>query len=205
MINVIWVVWGVALLALLGLGATLFWTLRSQRKPAGSTSQVEGAFPSRTDTLLLYYEAESVQRTSQGDVVLRIPGMAWERDWQEDLVRLEVTRLEPASVQAVGDWGEGQVLAAYDLHAHRMTEIGTDIRVEGFAAPIDVFLVTERETKGLRFGVKNEGGWALAPMAALSLDVLAQAGIPPAQGWAAASISRLRQVCLVHMPSGGEV
>jgi hypothetical protein len=198
------VVWGIALVMLLGLGGLLIWTLRSRGATPGSALGAKEPSLSVTDTLLLYYEEESVRRTPQGDVVLRIPGMAWEREWQEDLVRLEVTRLDPASVQAAEEWDEGQVLAAYELQAHRMTEMGTDILVESFAAPIDVFLVSEGEAEGLRFGIGSETGWTLAPPAALPPEVLAQAGIPPGQGWAAASISRLRQVCLVRLRSGDQ-
>ena len=202
----LFVVWGVALLVLLGLGALLIWTLRGNVRPAewARTLRVAASFAPATDTLLLYYEEESVRRTPQGDVVLRIPGMAWEREWQDDLVRLEVARIEPEGVAVPEQWGEAEVLAVYDLRAHRMTEIGTDIAVESFAAPVDVFLTSEAEMGGLRFGVNNDGEWTLAPQAALPLDVLEQAGIPASQGWAAASISRLRQVCLVRMPTGGE-
>lgn len=195
MAGAVWTVWGVALLVLLGLGALLVWTLRSGRSPMET-----GHGSAMNDTLLLYYEEQSVRRTSHGDVVLRIPGMAWEREWQEDLIRLDVTRLEPGSVAVPAEWGKARVVAAYELRAHRMTEIGSDIPVERFAAPVDVFLVGAHEMAGLRFGVRNETGWTLAPPAALPLDVLAQAGIPAGHGWAAASISRLRQVCLVQMP-----
>jgi hypothetical protein len=201
MADMILVVWGFALWVLLGLGALLIWTLRSGRGTAEAVAGPEETSQHVTDTLLLYYEEESVRRTPQGDVVLRIPGMAWEREWQEDLVRLDVTRLDPDAVEAAGEWGEGKVLAAYELQAHRMTEIGSDIRVESFAAPVDVFLVSESEVEELRFGIGSEAGWTLAPPAALPLDVLAQAGIPSGQGWAAASISRLCRVCLVRMPS----
>jgi hypothetical protein len=201
MTGMVLVVWGFALWVLLGLGALLIWTLRKGGGTAEAVPRSEEASQPVTDTLLLYYEEESVRRTPQGDLVLRIPGMAWEREWQEDLVRLDVTRLDPRSVEAAEEWGEAQVLAAYELRAHRMTEIGSDIIVESFAAPVDVFLVSESEVEGLRFGVKDETGWTLAPPAALPLDVLAQAGIPAGQGWTAASISRLRRVCLVRMPS----
>jgi hypothetical protein len=201
----LFVVWGVALLALLVLGALLISTLRGGARPVERTRTLgaEASFAPATDTLLLYYEEESVRRTPQGDVVLRIPGMAWERDWQDDLVRLEVARIKPEEVVVPEQWGEAEVLAAYDLRAHRMTEIGTDIPVESFAAPVDVFLTRETEMAGLRFGVQNDGEWTLAPPAALPLEILQQAGIPAGQGWAAASISRLRQVCLVRMPAEG--
>jgi hypothetical protein len=200
MVGMLFAVWGVGLLALLGLGALLIWTLRSGGHRAGVVLRAEAALEPLTDTLLLYYEDESVRRTPHGDVVLRIPGVAWDSEWQEDLVRLDVTRLEPRSVEVPEEWGAAQVLAAYELQAHRMTEIGTDIAVESFAAPVDVFLTSESELGGLRFGVRNEAGWTLVPPAALPLDILAQAGIPFGQGWAAASISRLRQVCLVQIP-----
>ena len=204
MAGMLFVVWGVALLALLGLGAVLVWTLRGSARPAEVALGPEGSFDPTTDTLLLYYEEESVRRTPHGDVVLRIPGSAWEREWQDDLVRLEVTRVEPSEVIVPEFWGEAEVLAAYDLHAHRMTEIGTDIAVEGFAAPVDIFLMGESEMEGLRFGVHHQGTWTLAPPAALPLDTLEQARIPAGHGWAAASISQLRRVCLVRMSPEGD-
>jgi hypothetical protein len=201
MTGMVLAVWGFALWVLLGLGALLIWTLRSGGRRTKAVLGLEETSQPVTEPLLLYYEDESVRRTPQGDVVLRIPGMAWEREWQEDLVRLDVTRLDPGSVKAAKEWGEVEVLAAYGLQAHRMTEIGSDIPVESFAAPVDVFLVSKSEAEGLRFGIGGETGWTLAPLAALPLDVLAQAGIPAGHGWAAASISRLRQVCLVRMLS----
>ena len=103
MTGMILVVWGFALWVLLGLGVLLIWTLRSGRRTVEAASGPEDASQPVTDTLLLYYEEQSVRRTPQGDVVLRIPGMAWEREWQDDLVRLDVTRLDPITVEAVGE------------------------------------------------------------------------------------------------------
>jgi hypothetical protein len=123
MTGMVLVVWGGALLALLCLGAVLIWTLRSGERSAKEDLEAD------TDTLLLYYEEQSVRRTPRGDVVLRIPGMAWEREWQDDLVRLDVVRIAPGEVEAPEEWGEARVLAAYELRAHRMTEIGTDRRL----------------------------------------------------------------------------
>jgi hypothetical protein len=198
------VVWGVALMLLLGLGAALILTLRQGERPAEDSGSAEHPLVSTTDTLLLYYEEESVRRTPTGDVVLRIPGIAWEREWQEDLVRLEVARLAASTVDVPADWGEAEVLAVYDLRAHRMTEIGTDIAVEQFAAPVDVFLIADGRVDGLRLGVQRGGVWTLALPAALSPEALEQAGIPAGQSWAAASITQLRPVCLVRSSSGGD-
>ena len=198
MAGMLFVVWGVALLVLLGLGAVLIWTLRGGTRPAERELGARESWAPMTDTLLLYHEEQSVRRTPHGDVVLYIPGNAWEPEWHEDLVRLEVTRMDPRTVPAPESWGE--VLAAYDLHAHRMTEIGTDIQVEAMAAPVAVFLTTESEMEGLRFGVNDDGMWTLAPPAAVPVEVLEQAGIPATCGWAAALIARFRQVCLVRMP-----
>jgi hypothetical protein len=194
------VVWGIALLALLGLGGVLIWTLRSDGPHRAGREPDDAA----TDTLLLYYEPESVRRTPRGEVVLRIPGMAWEREWQEDVVRLEITRIEPQAIATPEQWGTAEILAAYDLRAHQMTDMGTDIPVESFAAPVDVFLTCETESEELRFGIENQGEWTLAPPAALPLEVLEEAGIPAGQGWAAASISRLRRVCLVSIQPEGQ-
>ncbi len=124
-------------------------------------------------------------------------------DFFDQLVRLEVTHVEPRGVVVPEPWGEAEVLAVYDLHAHRMTEIGTDIAVEGFAAPVDIFLIGESEMEGLRFGIHNDT-WTLAPPTTLPLDALEQAGIPASQGWAAASISQLRRVCLARIPPEGD-
>jgi hypothetical protein len=194
----IFVIWGLALLVLFGLGGVLILTLRAGDNP--SRTGVDGAAPltPTTDTLLLYHE-ESVRRTPGGDVVLRIPGAAWAREWQDDLVRLEVTRADPSTVEVPAAWGEANVLAAYDLRAHRMTEIGTDIAVERFAAPVDLFLVADGPAAGLRVGMREEASWVLAPPAVLPQDVLEQAGIPASQSWAATSISELGQVCLVRV------
>ena len=196
----LFIVWGAALVAILGLGGLLVWTLRREAPPETPVEQAEGPPVEEGGTLLFYYEEESVRATPQGGVIARIPGMAWDREWQDDLLRLEVVGADPASIDVPAAWGAAEVLAAYALRAYRMTEMGTDIEVERFAAPVDVFMTTGEGEGRLRFGVNNEEGWALAPLAALSPQALEGVDLPPWRGWAAASIAGMRQICLVRMP-----
>jgi hypothetical protein len=135
-------------------------------------------------------------------MIVHIPGTAWDQEWRDDLLRLEVSTEEPAAVAVPGAWGEVRVLAAYAVRAYRMTEIGTDIAVERFAAPVDVFLTTGDGAGELRFAVNNEGTWMLAPSAALSPEMFEGIDIPTGRRWVAASVTRLREIGLVVFPSG---
>jgi hypothetical protein len=197
----LFIVWGVALVAILALGGFVVWTLRRGVAPnlAPKAADAGGG-----DTLLFYYEQESVRATPQGTVIVRIPAMAWEGEWQDDLLRLEVLSEDPASIVVPASWGAAEILAAYALRAYRMTDLGTDIDVERFAAPVDVFVTTAEVGGELRFGVNNEEGWTLAPLAALSPQALEGVDIPPGRSWAAASIAGMRNICLVRMPESGQ-
>jgi hypothetical protein len=198
------IVWGIALLAILALGGLLLWTLRRQvvpdARPQAPVEQAGGLDVGSSETLLFYYEEESVRATPGGRVIVRIPGMAWESEWQDDLLRLEVLVEDPASIAVPEAWGAAEVLAAYALRAYRMTEIGSDIEVERFAAPVDVFITADERGGELRFGVNNREGWTLAPLTALSPQALDGVDIPAGRSWAAASIAGMREVCLVRMP-----
>ena len=196
----LFIVWGVALVAILALGGLLVWTLRREAPTETPVDKADGPTVEDGGTLLFYYEEESVRSTPQGGVIARIPGMAWDREWQDDLLRLEVLSSDPASIQVPAAWGAAEVLAAYALRAYRMTEMGTDIEVERFAAPVDVFMTTGEGGGKLRFGVNNEEGWTLAPLATLSPQALEGVDIPTGRGWAAASIANMREICLVRMP-----
>jgi hypothetical protein len=206
------IVWGVALAAIVALGTLLVWTLR--RQPAveeGESPRVTGGVQGGAgsgDTLLFYYEEESVRTTPDGRVIIRMSGLAWEREWHDDLLRLEVGVEDPASVEVPAEWGAAEVLAAYSLRAYRMTDLGTDIEVERFAAPVDVFLTVEGVEPGLRFGVNHEGRWTLAPPATLSPETIEGIDIPAGESWAAASIAGMREICLVRVseqrPVAGE-
>lgn len=198
--GVLFIVWGVALLAIVTLGGLLAWTLwREALLERAPSLQAGGG-----GTLLFYYEQESVRSTPHGQVIVRIPGMAWEAEWQDDLLRLEVLGRDPAAIRVPAAWGAAKVLAAYALRAYRMTEMGSDIQVERFAAPVDIFVTTDVAEGELRFGVNNEEGWALAPLAALSLQAPEGVDLPVGRGWAAASIAGLREICLVRMPVPGQ-
>jgi len=109
-------------------------------------------------------------------------------------------RRRPASLDVPAEWGAAEVLAAYSLRAYRMTDLGTDIEVERFAAPLDVFLTVEGVEPGLRFGVNHEGRWTLAPPAALSPETIEGVDISAGESWAAASIAGMREICLVRVP-----
>jgi hypothetical protein len=204
----LFIVWGIALLALLVLGGLLAWALRRQALPDAlpetPVEKVKGFAVRGGETLLFYYEEESVRATPGGQVIVRISGMAWEGEWQDDLLRLEVLGQDPASVRVPEEWGAAEVVAAYALRAYRMTEMGNDIPVERFAAPVDVFLTTDVDGGELRFGVNNKDSWELAPLATLSPQALDGIDLPPERGWAAASIAGMREVCLVRMPVPGQ-
>ena len=200
----LYVVWGFALLVILALGGLLAWTLRRGPSPDAPPEALDQEIVrlevQDEGTLLFYHEEESVRSTPHGRVIVRIPGMAWERGWQDDLLRLEVSALDPASVGAPAAWGAAEVLAAYRLRAYRMTELGTDVEVERFAAPVDVFLTAQGQEARLRFGVHDERGWVLAPFATLSPEALQGVKIPAERSWAAASITGMRDICLVRVP-----
>jgi hypothetical protein len=193
-------VWGVALLALLALAKILVWKLRARTRAVADEHKRAEPIDLFPDALLFSYGGGNVRRMPQGDVVVRVPDAAWERDWHEDRLRFDVTPLDPSTVAAQGAWGEVEVLSVYDLRAHRVTGTGTEIAVSSFAAPIDVCLVGRTERGGLRVAMSKQGTWTLAPPAALPLSALQEAAIPASPGWAAASISHLCQVCLVHLP-----
>jgi hypothetical protein len=199
----LFIVWGIAGIALLALGALLWWALQDET-PSQTRVVQSGSSGAAGDTLLFYYEQESVRSTPDGRVIVRIPGMAWEPEWQDDLLRLEVGRADPSSLPVPDEWDAARVLAAYALRAYRMTDLGTDIDVKRFAAPVDVFLTTEGEEPRLRFGVKHGERWTLAPPAALSLDTFEDVDIPAGQSWAAASIAGMRDICLVRIPAPEE-
>ena len=190
-------VWGVALLVIVVLLVVLMQTLKRGASPSPTVGEGE-ALGSIKDTLLFYYAEQSVRNTSDNRVIVRISGIAWDTGWQEDLIRLEVNTQEPESVVLPPEWADAQILAVYNLCAYRMTEMGTDVEVERFAAPVDVFLTTEGREPQLRFGVRNETGWVLAPFATLSPEALGGAEIPAEQSWAAASIAGMRDICLVR-------
>ena len=190
------------MLAVIALGAVLWRTVRqgAPGKPTDAAAAVGGG--PLCDTLLFYYEQEGVGRTAQGGMIVHIPGTAWDQEWRDDLLRLEVSTGEPGAVDAPGAWGEVRVLAAYAVRAYRMTEIGTDIVVERFADPVDVFLTTGEGAGELRCAVNNEGTWMLAPTAALSPEMFEGIDIPAGRRWVAASVTRLREISLVAFPPG---
>jgi hypothetical protein len=198
------VVWGIAVVTIVTLGVLLVWTLRRRMPPDRSQVQAEGLGAKDKEPLLFYYAKENVRSTTNGDVIVRIPGPAWEREWRSDLFRIEICPEDVSTVEVPADWGIVEVLAAYTLRAYRMTDVGTDIEMERFAAPIDVFLTTERAAQSLRLGAYEQGRWIVLPPAVHSPEVLETVDLAPGCEWAVASVAKMGRICLVDVPWYGE-
>jgi hypothetical protein len=199
------ILWGIALIAIVALGVLLGWTLRRGARPEPPAIEIEESGVEGDEPLLFYYAEQSVRSNQRGDLIVRMPGTAWEPEWQNDLMRLEVCAKDPALVDVPGEWSACEVVAAYTLHAYRMTEVGTDIAVERFAAPIDVFLSLEGAAIPLRIGVRDNGRWKLAPLATLSSELLEVVQLPAGRSWVAASMASMDEVCLVQVDERNEV
>jgi hypothetical protein len=199
-------VWGMALLVIAALGAALVVTLR-QSPPPPLPGEREPEFEPVSDTLLFYYEENCVRSAVQDTLIIRIPGAAWDAEWVEDLLRLEVSTRDPASI-ALPDEGAGfqaeQIVAAYDLSAYRMTEIGTDIEVERFPAPIELVFPAGETDPGVRLLTWTENAWELAPATELSLDEFQGSDVTPKSNWLAVSVTGLGAMCLIRGPGQGE-
>jgi len=195
------IVWGVALLVIAVLLVVL--ALALKRGPALASSGAGGAeaFEAIKDALLFYYEENSVRSTTRDRIIVRIPGIAWEMGWKGDLLRLEVNAADPGSVALPPEWSEAQILAVYDLRAYRMTEMGTDVEVERFLAPIDVVLTVKEVDPGLRLIARTDSAWVLAPTTEISPDEFKGSDLPSDRNWIAISVTRLGQICLIRLPS----
>ncbi len=189
------VVWGVALLIIAALSALLVWTLKS-RAPARVAQEPLPEFQPLKDTLLFYYEEQSVRSTAGREVIIRIPGTAWDTDWQSDLLRLEIVGRDPRRVSLPAEWGAMEILAAYELRAYRMTEMGKDLEIERFASPIDVILTTDKKGDGLHVAARPMDEWIRIPLADVSPGEL-EIDLPGGRSWAAASVVELGELCLL--------
>ena len=192
------VVWGIALLIIAALLVILVFTFRHNAQ-FGTQAVQEGvtAFESVQDTLLFYYEKESVRSTENGSVIIRIHGISWDAAWQDDLLRIKVVARDPHSVTLGEAWDDAQVLVVYDFEAYRMTEMGTDISVPSFVKPVEVILVANETNVNLAVLAQQDGEWVSAPQTEVTLEELGKKSIPGQVCWAVASVDRLDRLCLI--------
>jgi hypothetical protein len=191
-------IWGVALVVILIMLVLLTTTLR---RNARVTALIEPAVTRSDlpeDTLLFYYEDQSVRSTAGGQLFVRIPGAAWNPAWHTDLMRMEIKAQDPGFVTLPAEWGSPQLVTAFSVAGYRMTEMGTDIRVDRFAAPVDILLTADGDQRGLRCGMRPaDEDWVLAAATALSPGSMG-VELPPRRAWSAVSVSRPGQVCLLR-------
>ena len=192
------VVWGLALLAIMVLLSVLLRTLRGQTR-ANHTADPDLPVALASDTLLFYHEQDSVQRTADKHVTVHIPGIAWEAQWRDDLLRLQVSELSPLQVTLPPELGPVQVLAAFDLAAYRMTEIGRDVEIAHFAGAIRIVLASQGHEGDLGVAVYTDGRWALAAPAEVPPRIVDQISLPPGDRGIAAQLARPGRVCLVQL------
>ena len=193
------IVWGVALLLIGGLALLLALTLRRETRTdpdRGSGSKETGSVH---DTLLFDFEEQSMRSTTHGHVTIRIPGAAWEADWQEDLIRVEVNEMDLDAVVLPSEWSGAQVLAAYDLCAYRMAETGMDVEIERFEAPIDIIVSSGRTDRGLSLLAQKGNEWASAAATTMSSDEMQSIDLPAGRTRIGTSVIELGPVCLVYM------
>jgi len=192
-------IWGIALIAIVAMLVLLVTTLR---RNARVTALIEPAAKQPglpEDTLLFYYEDQSVRSTANGHLFVRIPGAAWDPAWHTDLMRMEIKAQDPGFVTLPAEWGSSKLVSVFSVAVYRMTEMGTDVRIDRFASPIDVLLAADEDPQGLRCAIRlTEEGWTLAPATAVSPSTMG-VELPPRRAWSAASILRPGQVCLVRL------
>ena len=195
------VVWGAALLAIAILLVVVVVILQRTSRPTALTADEHRGFKPFKHALLFHHEDQSVRSTARGQVIIRIPGVAWDVGWQTEPIRLEVNEEDPGSVDLPPEWRDAKVLTAFTLSGYRMTEMGTDIGIERFAAPIDVILTTAERDQGLRCGTCTDSSWALAPTTTITVDELPGMDLLAERGWVAVSVTRLGRICLIKLPA----
>ncbi len=192
------VIWGLALLAIVVLLLVLRRTLRGQTR-ANHTDDPDLPVALATDTLLFYHEQDSVQRTADKHVTVHIPGAAWEAQWSDDLLRLQVSELPSLPVALPPELGPLQVLAVFDLKAYRMTEIGTDVEIAHFADVIRIVLASQGHEGNLGVAVHSDSTWVLAAPAEVPPRIWDRILLPSGDRGIAASLVRPGRVCLVRL------
>jgi hypothetical protein len=196
------IVWGIALAIIAVLLAILAVTFRQNTHKVGQAEQVDGtAFVPSEDTLLFYYEKQGVRKTESGRVMIHIRDVAWDASWQDDLLRVKVSTQDPSSVVLGEAWRDAHVLAAYDLEAYRMTEMGTDLPVPSFVEPVDVFLFTDARGVDLDILTLQEQEWVSVSRSKTELEELSELAdnsLPDEMDRAVASLLQLDRLFLVE-------
>ena len=197
-------IWGVALVVIVVMLVVLTGTLRRNARVTALMQPASAQSGLLEDTLLFYYEDESVRGTANRRLFIRIPSAAWDPAWQTDLLRVEVKAQDPGFVTLPTEWGKPELVTAFSLAAYRMTEMGTDIQVERFVAPVDVLLTADGDRQGLRCCARpGDEAWTLAEVSSLSPGDMGLE-LSPARGWSAVSVSQLGQVCLLRLADGAQ-
>ncbi len=197
----LFIVWGVALLVIVALGVVLRATLKRGAPSMMQDTPEPRQFERASDTLLFYREESSVRSAIKGAIIIRIPETAWDEGWADDLLRLEVSTRDPASITLPPEWADAEIAAAYDLHAYRMTEIGADIKVARFPAPIELVFAEKSAGSRLRLLTQAESAWVLAPVIQISIDKYEGSDLLPKEDALAVSLTGLGRMCLVRLPT----
>jgi hypothetical protein len=153
-------VWGFALLTIAGLAIAIAGTHWRQRSvaDAGATSPIEGLPGLAHDTLLFYYERSSVRQTADQRVTIVLPGRAWDAEWREDLLRIEIQEMTPRPFALSDESEPARGVTVYELSAFRMTEMGIDLEIDHFLEPIAVILTAEDRVGALEFAAQGSDG-----------------------------------------------
>lgn len=194
------IAWVLALL-LIGLLLVLLAPTLVGRVPRVSAGKRESAPALSKDTLLFYYEEDSVRSTTDGRLIVHIPGLAWDAGWRDDLIRVEVVEQPVGSIALRGELHRALPLACYSLAAYRMTEMGNDVKIVQFPEPIDVILTHSRANLGLGVVTGAGDSWHMAPAALISPRQFDQVDMPTGRGWAAAAIAHVGSIALVQLPN----
>jgi len=163
----------------------------------------EGGFEEEAEPLFFYYDEvePEVQSLRSGALLLRVPPAAWEADWRDDLLRVEVTSQDPARYP-LGAGVEGHLECVYRLSAIRMSERGTDFEVTSFPHPLDLVLIAKEEEGGegaeARVMQWADGVWKPLPRAEVPSTLIEPLCDPTKRCWAAAHIESLGVFGLVR-------
>jgi hypothetical protein len=194
-----WVaIWGIALVAIVVLLALVMSSIRRSTSGAGpAAGGTQSPVELFRDTLLFYHEEQNMRSASRGAVIIRLPGEAWRPEWHPDLLRVQVITLAPDSVSLPVGWKTVQVLGAFSIRAYRVTELGTEVEISQFAAPMDIVLTTQTQSPGLCYAVRVDGNWRLGAVPA-STDRLESMDLPLRSGRVIISADRPGDFCLLR-------
>ena len=193
------IIWGVALVLIGGLA--LFLALSLRRKAGTEPERISDSkeIGSVHDTLLFDFGEKGVRSTTHGHVIIRIPGAAWKEDWRQDLIRVEVSQMPPDAVDLSDEWSGAKVLAAFGLCAYRVAEMGMDVEVERFEAPIDIIIAFGETDRGLSLLVQQGNEWVSAAPITVSPEEIGGVHLPADRVRIGVSVLEMGPVCLVQM------